>query len=52
MLKIMWDGDLTPADRERINSRVIGHNGLTLPSQCEGKFKPKFFLSQENTPNL
>ena len=43
MLKRMWDGDLTKTDRKRINSRVIGHNGLTLPSQCEGKFKPKLF---------
>ena len=36
MLKRMWDGDLTKADRERINSRVIGHNGLSLPSHIEG----------------
>jgi hypothetical protein len=36
MLKRMWDGDLTKADREKINSRVIGHNGLSLPSHIEG----------------
>ena len=32
MLKRMWSGDLTREDRERINTRVLGHNGLTLPS--------------------
>jgi len=36
MLKRFWDGDLTKTDRERINSRVIGQNGVELPSQCEG----------------
>ena len=38
MLKRMWDGDLSEADRKWINSRVIGYNGLTLPSQFEGEF--------------
>ena len=38
MLKRMWDGELSEADREWINSRVIGYNGLTLPSQFEGEF--------------
>ncbi len=28
MLKRMWNGDLTIEDRKRINSRVIGYNGL------------------------
>ena len=38
MLKRFWDGDLTKSDRERINSRVIGQNGIILPSfSCEGK---------------
>jgi len=43
-LKRMWDGDLTETDRKRINSRVIGQNGLALPSQWEGKFKPNLFF--------
>jgi hypothetical protein len=28
MLKIMWNGDLSTEDRKRINTRVIGYNGL------------------------
>jgi len=43
MLKRMWEGDLTETDRKRINSRVIGQNGLTLPLQWEGKFTPNLF---------
>ena len=38
MLKRMWDGELSEADRKWINSRVIGYNGLTLPSQFKGEF--------------
>jgi hypothetical protein len=37
MLKRMWNGELSEADRIWINSRVIGYKGLTLPSQFEGK---------------
>ena len=36
MLKQMWFGDLTKRDRERINTRVIGSNGITLPSTFDG----------------
>ena len=36
MLKRMWFGDLTKRDRERINTRVIGSNGITLPSTFDG----------------
>ncbi len=32
MLKRMWNGDLSTEDRKRINTRVIGYNGLQLPS--------------------
>ncbi len=39
MLKRMWEGDLTHEDRERINTRVIGHNGLELPSVLKGKYQ-------------
>jgi Fe-S cluster biosynthesis and repair protein YggX len=31
MLKRMWSGDLTKEDRKRINTRVLGTNGLELP---------------------
>ncbi len=39
MLKRMWEGDLTPEDRKRINTRVIGYNGIELPSMLQGKYK-------------
>jgi hypothetical protein len=32
MLKRMWEGDLTLEDKQRINTRAIGDNGLKLPS--------------------
>jgi hypothetical protein len=32
MLKKMWEGDLNDEDRKRINTRVIGYDGLELPS--------------------
>ncbi len=35
MLKRMWSGDLTKDDRMRINSRVLGTNGLQLPPDIE-----------------
>jgi hypothetical protein len=37
MLKRMWNGDLTNEDRKQINTRVIGYQGLTLPTTFEGK---------------
>ena len=37
MLKRMWGGDLSKDDRKRINSRVLGTNGLELPPDFEGK---------------
>ena len=44
MLKRMWNGDLTTEDRKRINSRVIGYNGLQLPSNIKGgEFKKRKF---------
>jgi hypothetical protein len=43
MLKRMWNGDLTMEDRKRINSRVIGYNGLQLPSNTEGAFSKRKF---------
>jgi hypothetical protein len=39
MLKKMWEGDLDPEDRKRINTRVIGYNGLQLPSMLQGEYK-------------
>ncbi len=37
MLKRMWSGDLTKKDCKRINTRVLGTNGLELPPELEGK---------------
>ena len=39
MLKRMWEGDLTLEDIQRINTRVIGINGLELPSMLQDKYK-------------
>jgi hypothetical protein len=39
MLKRMWEGNLTLEDKHRINTRVIGDNGLELPSMLQGKYK-------------
>ncbi len=39
MLKKMWEGDLDPEDRERINTRVSGFNGLELPSMLQGEYQ-------------
>ena len=44
MLKRMWSGDLTKDDRKRINSRVLGTNGLELPTDFQGK-QIKTYLS-------
>ena len=43
MLKRMWSGDLTKEDCKRINTRVLGTNGLELPSELEGKHKYDVF---------
>ena len=45
MLKRMWNRDLSTEDRKRINSRVIGYNGLQLPSHVEGEFSKRKFLN-------
>ena len=37
LLKRMWSGDLTKEDRDKINTRVVGKNGLKLPASFEGK---------------
>ncbi len=37
MLKRIWSGDLTKEDRMRINTRVLGTNGLELPPEFKGK---------------
>jgi hypothetical protein len=37
MLKRIWGGDLTKEDWMRINTRVLGTNGLDLPPELEGK---------------
>ncbi len=39
MLKKMWQGDLDPEDRKRINTRVIGFNGLELLSMLQGEYQ-------------
>jgi hypothetical protein len=39
MLKRMWEGDLTLEGKQRINIRVIGDNGLELPSMLQGQYK-------------
>ena len=38
MLKRMWEGDLNVEDRKRINTRVIGYDGLELPSMLQGEY--------------
>ncbi len=43
MLKRMWSGDLTKEDLMRMNTRVLGTNGLELPPECEGKQRFKIF---------
>ncbi len=35
----MWEGDLDLEDRKRINTRVIGYNGVELPSMLQGEYK-------------
>ena len=36
MLKIMWNGELSIEDQKRINTRVVGYNGLEIPHKLEG----------------
>jgi hypothetical protein len=48
MLKRMWSGDLTREDRMRINTRVLGTNGLDLPPECEGKQRIEIFQIEIN----
>ncbi len=43
MPKRMWSGDLTKEDRMRINTRVLGPNGLELPPEFKGKQRIKIF---------
>ncbi len=43
MLKRMWSGDLTKEDHKRINTMVLGTNGLELPSELEGKHRINVF---------
>jgi hypothetical protein len=37
MLKRMWNGDLSIENQKNINTRVIGYQGLKLPTTFEGK---------------
>ncbi len=37
MLKRMWNGELSIEDQKRINTRVIGYDGLTIPDKLEGE---------------
>ncbi len=46
MLEKMWEGDLDPQDRKRINTRVIGLNGLELPSMLQVQYQ--IILIQNN----
>ncbi len=43
MLKKMWSVDLTKQDRIRINTRVLGTNGLELPPKFQGMQKGNIF---------
>jgi hypothetical protein len=51
MLKRMWNRDLSTEDRKRINSRVIGYNGLQLPSHVEGEFSKHKFQNWKIRPH-
>ena len=39
VLKKMWEGDLDPEDRNKINTRVIGYSGLELSSMLQGEYQ-------------
>ena len=43
ILKRMLSGDLTKEDHKRINTRVIGYNGLELLAELEGEEKINIF---------
>jgi hypothetical protein len=43
MLKRMWSGDLTKEDWMSINTRVLGTDGLELPTEFEGMQRIKIF---------
>ncbi len=45
----MWSGDLTKDGRKRINSRVLGTNGLELPPDFGGKQIQMEFSRMEKT---
>jgi hypothetical protein len=45
----MWNGDLSTEDRKRINARVIGYNGLQLPSHVEGEIPKREFQNWNST---
>ena len=36
MLTRLWRDDLTQEDREKINTRVVGQDGVTLPPTFDG----------------
>ena len=40
--------DLTIEDRKRINTRVIGHNGLALPSILQGEYQQQIIQFWNN----
>ena len=46
----MWNGDSTTEDCKRINSRVVGYNGLELPSYIEDGFSKRNIQNWKNTP--
>ncbi len=48
----MWSGDLAKEDCKRINTRVLGTNGLELPPELEGKQISKIFQIGINWFNL
>ena len=38
MLKRMWNGKLSIEDQKRINTRVVGYNGLEIPYKLKGEY--------------
>ena len=38
ILKRMWNGKLSIEDQRRINTRVVGYNGLTIPDKLKGEY--------------
>jgi hypothetical protein len=42
MVKRMWNGELSIEDRKRINTRVVGYNGLEIPHNLKGKYNAKY----------